>query len=118
MCIRDRAQLDPQTYTDIGDIIGLGYSAYRGTQKVTDAYVEMVAPVLPSLELSGAFRVDKSEGGDTATPPKLGVKWTPAEWIALRATYAEGFRAPGAAEAGDGGLAAFSTCLLYTSRCV
>ncbi len=106
---RQKAQLDPQTYTDIGDIIGLGYSAYKGTQKVTVGYVEMVAPVLPSLELSGAFRVDKYQGGDTASTPKLGVKWTPAEWIALRATYAEGFRAPGAAEAGDGGLAAFST---------
>ena len=38
---------------------------------------------------AGAFRVDKYEGGDTATTPKLGVKWTPAEWIALRATYAD-----------------------------
>lgn len=106
---RQKANLDPQTYTDLGDIIGLGYSAYKGTQEVGVLYTEMVAPVLDSLELSGALRVDKYKGGDTATTPKVGLKWTPAEWIALRATYAEGFRAPGPAEAGDGGLAAFST---------
>ncbi|MBD9534804.1 TonB-dependent receptor [Stenotrophomonas sp. ATCM1_4] len=106
---RQKANLDPQSYTDLGDIIGLGYSAYKGTQEVAVAYAEMVAPVLESLELSGALRVDKYKGGDTATTPKVGIKWTPADWIAVRATYAEGFRAPGPAEAGDGGLAAFST---------
>lgn len=106
---RQKARLDPQTYTDIGDIIGLGYSAYNGTQEVAVAYAEMVAPLLASFEVSGAFRVDKYKGGDTATTPKVGLKWTPAEWIALRATYAEGFRAPNPAESGDGGLAGFST---------
>ena len=106
---RQKARLDPQSYTDIGDIIGLGYSAYNGKQEVGVAYAEMVAPLLPSFELSGALRVDKYKDGDTATTPKIGLKWTPAEWIALRATYAEGFRAPNPAESGDGGLAAFSS---------
>jgi iron complex outermembrane receptor protein len=106
---RQSAELTPQTYTDTGDIIGLGYSAYSGAQEVAVAYTELLAPVASWLELSGAFRVDKYRHGDTATTPKLGIKWTPADWIALRATYAEGFRAPNPAEAGDGGLAAFST---------
>ncbi|UKE49665.1 TonB-dependent receptor [Xanthomonas translucens] len=100
--------LTPQTFTDIGDIIGLGYSAYDGTQNVYAAYAELSAPVLEQLELSAAVRYDKYESGDGKATPKLGVKWTPADWIALRATYAEGFRAPNPAENGDGGLAAFS----------
>nr|WP_255423799.1 TonB-dependent receptor [Xanthomonas sp. GW] len=100
--------LTPQTYTDVGDIIGLGYSAYDGTQNVYAAYAELSAPVLEQLELSAAVRYDKYESGDGKATPKLGVKWTPADWIALRATYAEGFRAPNPAENGDGGLAAFS----------
>ncbi|MBN6111221.1 TonB-dependent receptor [Xanthomonas bonasiae] len=100
--------LTPQTYTDIGDIIGLGYSAYDGTQNVYAAYAELSAPVLEQLELSAAVRYDKYESGDSKATPKLGVKWTPATWIALRASYAEGFRAPNPAENGDGGLAAFS----------
>jgi len=100
--------LTPQTFTDIGDIIGLGYSAYDGTQNVYAGYAELSAPVLEQLELSAAVRYDKYESGDSKATPKLGVKWTPADWIALRASYAEGFRAPNPAENGDGGLAAFS----------
>ncbi|WP_429001881.1 TonB-dependent receptor [Xanthomonas sp.] len=103
--------LSPQTYTDVGDIIGLGYSAYDGTQNVYAGYAELSAPVLESLELSGAVRYDKYESGESATKPKAGFKWTPVNWLALRGTYAEGFRAPNPAEAGDGGLAAFSSAL-------
>ncbi|MCC4594383.1 TonB-dependent receptor [Xanthomonas campestris pv. phormiicola] len=105
---RTSNSLTPQTYTDVGDIIGLGYSAYDGTQNVYAAYAELSAPVLEQLELSAAVRYDKYESGDSKATPKLGVKWTPADWIALRASYAEGFRAPNPAENGDGGLAAFS----------
>jgi iron complex outermembrane receptor protein len=100
--------LTPQTYTDQGDIIGLGYSAYDGTQNVYAGYAELSAPVLEQLELSGAVRYDKYESGEGKATPKLGVKWTPTDWLALRASYAEGFRAPNPAENGDGGLAAFS----------
>ncbi len=101
--------LTPQTYTDVGDIIGLGYSAYDGTQNVYAAFAELSAPVLEQLELNAAVRYDKYESGDDAVKPKAGFKWTPAPWFALRGTYAEGFRAPNPAENGDGGLAAFSS---------
>ncbi|WP_447594996.1 TonB-dependent receptor [Stenotrophomonas rhizophila] len=100
--------LTPQTYTDQGDIIGLGYSAYDGTQNVYAGYVELSAPVLEQLELSGAVRYDKYESGEGKATPKVGIKWTPVDWIAVRGSYAEGFRAPNPAENGDGGLAAFS----------
>ena len=105
---RTSNSLTPQTFTDSGDIIGLGYSAYNGTQNVYAGYAELSAPVLEQLELSAAVRYDKYESGDSATKPKVGLKWTPSEWLALRASYAEGFRAPNPAENGDGGLAAFS----------
>ena len=105
---RTSNSLTPQTFTDQGDIIGLGYSAYDGTQNVYAGYVELSAPVLEQLELSGALRYDKYESGEGKATPKVGFKWTPADWIAVRASYAEGFRAPNPAENGDGGLAAFS----------
>ncbi|MEO8365289.1 MAG: TonB-dependent receptor [Pseudoxanthomonas sp.] len=108
---RQSVSLTPQTFTDVGDIIGLGYSAYAGTQEVASAYAEMVAPVLESLELNAALRFDSYKGGDNSTTPKIGIKWKPADWIALRGTYAEGFRAPNPAENGVGGLAAFSTAV-------
>lgn len=92
------ARLSPVTYTDQSDIIGLGYSAYDGDETVTAAYVELLAPVHETLELSAALRGDSYRDGDNSFTPKAGLKWTPAEWIALRGTYAEGFRAPNPAE--------------------
>ena len=108
---RQSVSLTPQTYTDLGDIIGLGYSAYAGTEEVGSAYAELVAPVLDSLELNAAVRFDSYKHGENSTTPKFGVKWKPADWIALRGTYAEGFRSPNPAENGTGGLAAFSTAV-------
>ncbi len=105
---RQTVKLVPTTFTDIGDIIGLGYSAYDGKEEVASAYAELNAPVLESLELSGALRFDSYKDGDNSFTPKFGIKWKPAEWVALRATYAEGFRAPNPAEK-TGQLAAFTT---------
>ncbi|MGV8294217.1 TonB-dependent receptor domain-containing protein, partial [Pseudomonas aeruginosa] len=57
-------------------------------------YGELYAHVLETLEMSGAGRYDKYESGEGKATPKIGIKWTPADWIALRGSYAEGFRAP------------------------
>ena len=108
---RQSVSLTPQTFTDLGDIIGLGYSAYAGTEEVGSAYAELVAPVTESLEFNAAVRFDSYKNGENSTTPKFGVKWKPADWIALRGTYAEGFRSPNPAENGTGGLAAFSTAV-------
>ena len=72
-----KVELTPLTYTDIGDIIGLGYSAYKGSEKVGVAFAEVLAPIAESIELSAALRADSYQGGDTAVTPKVGLKWTP-----------------------------------------
>lgn len=105
----EKTELNPTTGTERGNIIGLGYSAYKGSRNVAALYAEVLAPVIKGLELSGALRADHfSDVGDSYTP-KFGFKWTPQRTIALRGTYARGFRAPSAAENGVGGLAAFSS---------
>src|SRR5262249_54064960 len=96
--------LTPQTFTDQGDIIGLGFSPYDGTQLVIGACTELLAPVSENMEISAAVRMDSYMNGETATTPKFGVKYKPWDQLALRATWARGFRAPNAAENGDGGL--------------
>lgn len=106
---RESVRLDPTAGTDRGNIVGLGYSAYDGTRNLVAAYAEVNAPVLKSLELSGAVRFDHYSDVGNSVTPKLGAKWTPLDTLAVRGTYAQGFRAPGAAENGKGGLAAFST---------
>jgi iron complex outermembrane recepter protein len=108
---RESIRLSPTQGTERGNIVGLGYSAYSGVRDVTAAYAEVSAPVLPTLELSSALRVDHYADVGNSVTPKLGLKWSPVSELALRGTYAEGFRAPSSAENGDGGLAAFTTAI-------
>ena len=66
------------------------------------AYVEFAVPVLSSLELSLAARYDDySDFGDT-TNPKVAVRWSPIDSLALRASWGTGFRAPSLAQIGLG----------------
>ena len=106
---RESVRLDPTSETDKGNVIGLGYSAYDGARTVSAVYAEVIAPVLKTVELSAAVRADHYSDVGNSFTPKLGIKWTPVRELALRATAAEGFRAPGAAENGKGGVAAFTT---------
>jgi len=64
-------------------------------------------PLLKNVELSGALRADHFTDVGNSYTPRVGVKWTPLRELALRGTFAKGFRAPSAAENGVGGLAAF-----------
>ena len=107
---RESITLDPTSGTERGNIIGLGYSAYTGSRNVAAAYAEGLMPVTKQIEITAALRADHYDGGiGTTATPKLGFKWKPVSNIALRSTYAEGFRAPSAAESGKGGLAAFTS---------
>lgn len=89
----------------VADGIVNGNNAYvSGTQKNASVYAEIVAPVLKTLEIDGAARLDHFDGGvGNATTPKIGFKWTPSNMFGLRGTYATGFRAPNAAESGRSG---------------
>ncbi|WP_256079757.1 TonB-dependent receptor [Massilia sp. YIM B04103] len=105
----ESTRLDPTTGTERGNIIGLGYSAYNAKRKSAALFTEVIAPVHQTLELSGALRFDHFNGGvGNSYTPKAGFKWTPVRELAVRGTVARGFRAPNAAENGDGGSAAFT----------
>jgi iron complex outermembrane receptor protein len=67
------------------------------TQNIYATYAEVLAPVHKMLELSGALRYDHYDKFNSTTP-KVGFKFTPVRQFALRGTYSEGFRAPGARE--------------------
>jgi iron complex outermembrane recepter protein len=95
---------------DPDPIVAAGFSSdipaqpTRGSYNVREAYAELNAPLLGGrpgiqlLELNGAVRVsDYSTSGSTTTF-KGGVNYKPIEDLRLRATYAEGFRAPSIGE--------------------
>jgi iron complex outermembrane recepter protein len=74
-----------------------------GTQHVSSYYAEIVAPVIPSLELDAAVRYDHYNQSGGESSPKVGFRWQPLTEIALRGTWSQGFRAPGPAENGKSG---------------
>ncbi|WP_332878189.1 TonB-dependent receptor [Massilia sp. S19_KUP03_FR1] len=95
-----RLKLDNPSLSGTADgSINSSYVAAKGTDDVKAVFVELVAPVIKSVELSGALRYDRYKNFSSTTP-KLGAKWTPVNSFALRGTYSEGFRAPGPAESG------------------
>ncbi len=95
---------------DPDPIVAAGFSSdipaqpTRGSYDVKEAYAELNVPLvrdvpfLNLLELNGAVRIsDYSTSGSTTTF-KGGVNWKPIRDLRLRATYAEGFRAPSIGE--------------------
>ncbi len=93
-----REKLDNPSLSGTEDgSINSSYVAAKGEEKISAVFVEIAAPVIKSVELSAALRYDKYTNFSSTTP-KLGAKWTPVKTFAVRGTYSEGFRAPGAAE--------------------
>lgn len=72
----------------------------RGSYDVKEAYVELSIPLLADLpaakrlELSAASRYSDYNTFGSTTNSKLGLVWRPWDDLMLRATWAQGFRAP------------------------
>ena len=106
-----------EPYATEGDIIGDGSAYAFGSQTVQAAFAEFSAPVLHSLELSAAGRVDRYNQFGSSFTPKFGAKWTIVPEFALRGTFARGFRAPGIAEAGNSGTGSATIAPTDPARC-
>jgi iron complex outermembrane receptor protein len=61
---------------------------------VKAAYAEMLVPILPGLEVTGAVRIDEYSGFGSTTNPKVSVKFRPIDQIMFRGSYNTGFRVP------------------------
>lgn len=97
------------SFTTEGDIIGLGYAAFQQSRNVSAVYAEVSAPVTKTLELTAAVRDDHYSDWGNAFTPKIGAKWQVAQPFMIRGTYAQGFRAPGAAEGGNSSSAGYTS---------
>jgi iron complex outermembrane receptor protein len=91
---REQFDATPDTRFTDGSIQLIGMTGSNGSRSVAAAYGELSAPVLKSVELSLAARSDRYSDFGSAFTPKAGVKWSPVPQLAVRGTYAEGFRAP------------------------
>ena len=63
-------------------------------RNVLAAYAEVLFPILPSLDVTLAGRLDDYTGFGTTTNPKVSVRFRPVEPVMFRGSYNTGFRVP------------------------
>lgn len=114
---KEKMDLNPDELLATGNILGLANTVLHGQRDVKSAYVEFRAPVLKSLELNAAGRIDKFEKLETSRVPQVGAKWTPVEQFAVRGAYSRGFRAPALNQVTPGGAQFFESGIWDPKRC-
>ncbi|MGB6486538.1 MAG: TonB-dependent receptor [Steroidobacteraceae bacterium] len=61
-------------------------------------FAELQGNPIKQIEIDGEARYDNYKTFGSDTTPKVGIKFTPWQWIAVRGTWSKGFRAPSVAE--------------------
>jgi iron complex outermembrane receptor protein len=105
---RHEAQLE-QSLNPGGMYQSLGATYITGDRNVSGIYGEFDAPLLESLEMDVSGRFDHYPVYGNDFSPKVGLKWKPTDWLAVRGTYSKGFRAPQFGESSGSYSAGFVT---------
>ena len=100
-----------------GDVVGRGTSSASGERDLGAIYAELSVPFVRNLEKPLALRTEHYSDFGSSTTPKVGVKWTPVEQVALRGTYAQGFRAPSLTQISQSSVQAFNNNVRDPLRC-
>jgi iron complex outermembrane receptor protein len=94
----------PDPVVAAGETADVPTNPTTGGFDVDEFYGEVIVPIakdmtgIDSLSLSAAARYSDSDLFDSETGTKFSVNWGPTENLMLRASYAEGFRAPNIGE--------------------
>ncbi len=83
---------DPLTVT--GESSGNQRDATSGGFRLDEAYVEFSIPVLENLILTPAMRFSDHSAYGSNNTAKVGLEYRPMDDLLVRATWAEGYRAP------------------------
>jgi iron complex outermembrane recepter protein len=114
---REEREANPDPNKTIGEVVGFGGAFAQGSRNVTSIYGELSVPILRTLEAQLAARTDRYSDYGNSTTPKVGVKWKVLPSLALRANYAEAFRAPSLTENSKSSVSAF-TAITDPKRCI
>lgn len=93
-------EYQPDGAASIGQIYNVSGIPSEGSYDVEEAYIEADIPLLrdlpgvQSLDLSAAVRRSDYNFLDAQTTTKFGLEYVPKDGLLVRATIAEGFRAP------------------------
>ena len=99
-----RGRFDPDPVVAAGDTAGLQAEPTAGAIDVTEWYGEVDVPLLAgataaeSLDFTAALRGFRYDTFGSDTTGRVGLRWRPVPDLLVRASWAEGFRAPNIGE--------------------
>ena len=114
---RETSGLDPDPLVASGQIYGLAYTILDSSRNVESAFLEMRFPLLKSVEVNWAGRMDKYDNLGRNFVPKYGFKWNVTDRLAFRGTIVKGFRAPSLSQVVPGGAQFFLSGVYDPKRC-
>jgi len=91
----ESGNFEPDAFIAAGLSSGNASSPVSGEFDINEWYAEVSVPIIENLELSAAARWSDYSSFGSTTNSKIGLTYSPAELITFRATFSEGFRAPG-----------------------
>lgn len=96
------AEYREEEYADIYDslsqagvVLGSSGGASAGARDVTSFYFEWLLPFTSTFDITLAGRYDEYSDYGNDFSPKIAARWQPLDNLTLRASYGQGFRAPG-----------------------
>ena len=102
-------QVAADPLTAAGDIIGRGIGEASGSRNVAALYAELQMPLVKGLETQTALRAERYTDFGSAVTAKVGAKYKVNDWMALRGTWANGFRAPSLSQISNSSVFSFSS---------
>ena len=91
----DRFEDVYDSLSQAGVVLGSSGGSSGGGRDVTSAYFEWLLPFTSAFDITLAGRYDKYSDYGNDFSPKIAARWQPLENLTLRASYGQGFRAPG-----------------------
>jgi iron complex outermembrane receptor protein len=110
-------QLSPDPRKQTGEIVGLSATSADARRHVESLFAELSVPFIKRVESQLALRFDRYSDYGRSTTPQFGIKWKPVDALALRASYAKGFRAPALSQIGNSSLQALVGGVSDPVRC-
>ena len=81
--------------SESGTVLGSAGNSSGGSRNVYAAYFEWLFPFTNTFDITIAGRYDKYSDYGNDFSPKIAARWQPLDNLTFRASYGEGFRAPG-----------------------
>ena len=91
----DRFQDVYDSLSQAGVVLGSSGGSSGGGRDVTSAYFEWLLPFTSAFDITVAGRYDKYSDYGNDFSPKIAGRWQPLDNLTFRASWGQGFRAPG-----------------------